>query len=336
MSAMSGILAMLNKSNQDPLDELNAESIDYGAMSAAQVDAVKQIASFNVQQLPGYIDVATNEATRFSDYMNPRMKADFVRALEGVDKNYIQDIIGTSLESLNATRSYAQEMSSGVLPKDIFNSTMMALGEAGQSNGNSFLTPLRLMNKVSERKAAGIQAYGQLSALSGDLLGKVKSLTPPIVDRPAMGANLLSMLGSTAMGSSTIAQQGIIQATQTNADLAWSSSLSKYNAALDQTQYANYISQMQKAERMQQIGTFAGLGVGSGLLALGKLALSDRRLKRNIVRIGTLGSGLPWYQFKYIWSDQIHEGVMSDEVRRVIPDAVGTIYGYDFVNYARL
>jgi hypothetical protein len=62
--------------------------------------------------------------------------------------------------------------------------------------------------------------------------------------------------------------------------------------------------------------------------------MSDRRLKRNIRRIGTK-FGLPWYRFTYIWG-QDAEGVMADEVLQVQPEAVTTYNGYLAVNYAML
>lgn len=59
---------------------------------------------------------------------------------------------------------------------------------------------------------------------------------------------------------------------------------------------------------------------------------SDRRLKRNIQRIGTTISGYPWYSFEYVWGER-SEGVMSDEVPA---DIVKQIDGFDFVDYARI
>jgi hypothetical protein len=58
---------------------------------------------------------------------------------------------------------------------------------------------------------------------------------------------------------------------------------------------------------------------------------SDRRLKRNIERIGTI-KGYPWYAFEYIWGEK-SEGVMSDEIPR---EFVYQDMGYDVVDYASL
>lgn len=57
---------------------------------------------------------------------------------------------------------------------------------------------------------------------------------------------------------------------------------------------------------------------------------SDRRLKKNIRRIGTL-RGYPWYSYDYIW-DEPGFGVMSDEIPQ---EFVVNIEGYDHVDYGR-
>lgn len=41
-------------------------------------------------------------------------------------------------------------------------------------------------------------------------------------------------------------------------------------------------------------------------------AMSDRRLKRDVVPLGKRG-GRNWYQFKYLWDDTVREGVMAQE-----------------------
>lgn len=81
-----------------------------------------------------------------------------------------------------------------------------------------------------------------------------------------------------------------------------------------------------------------------GLYGLGGTALqaymaygSDRRLKRNIKRIGTtLRDKLPWYYFEYIWGEPAC-GVMADEAFEVIPKAVSLSRdGYAMVDYAQV
>ena len=63
---------------------------------------------------------------------------------------------------------------------------------------------------------------------------------------------------------------------------------------------------------------------------------SDRRLKKNIKRVGTHPLGIGIYEFDYVWGEHA-TGVMADEVRRVKPDAVlRDASGYDMVDYSKL
>jgi hypothetical protein len=73
---------------------------------------------------------------------------------------------------------------------------------------------------------------------------------------------------------------------------------------------------------------------GLGLAAYG--LFSDRRLKRDIERVGTHPVGVPLYSFRYLDSDTPRLGVMADELAHVMPEAVGERDGYLTVNYAML
>ena len=63
---------------------------------------------------------------------------------------------------------------------------------------------------------------------------------------------------------------------------------------------------------------------------------SDRRLKRNIVKIGTRPDGLGVYEFEYVWGGGRQIGLMAQEVQGVYPDAVGEAGGYLTVNYSKV
>jgi len=73
-------------------------------------------------------------------------------------------------------------------------------------------------------------------------------------------------------------------------------------------------------------------GMMSGVADIGGAFMkpSDRRLKRNIRRIGSV-NGHNLYAYDYIWG-QPGIGVMADEVRHV-PGAVESRFGFDAVNY---
>ncbi len=89
---------------------------------------------------------------------------------------------------------------------------------------------------------------------------------------------------------------------------------------------------MANAQGNQQL-----LGMGMSAAAQGMAAyFSDRRLKKNVRRIGTRKDGLNVYEFEYVWGGPRVVGVMADEVRRVYPQAVSSFGGYDMVDYAKL
>ncbi|MBV8840254.1 MAG: tail fiber domain-containing protein [Alphaproteobacteria bacterium] len=50
--------------------------------------------------------------------------------------------------------------------------------------------------------------------------------------------------------------------------------------------------------------------------------VSDIRLKRDLAPVGQLPSGLRLYRYRYLWSDVEYVGVIAQEVRRILPQAV--------------
>ena len=90
-----------------------------------------------------------------------------------------------------------------------------------------------------------------------------------------------------------------------------------------QQQYANQVG--------QQNGMYNALGQ---LGAAGMMFLSDRRVKTDISRVGTLDNGLPVYAYRYKSGGPMQIGVMAQEVAEVNPSAVAEIGGLLHVNYA--
>ena len=54
----------------------------------------------------------------------------------------------------------------------------------------------------------------------------------------------------------------------------------------------------------------------------GNITVSDRRLKRDVARVGTHPMGFSIYRFKYLWSDAAFTGVLAQEVLDKAPHAV--------------
>lgn len=69
----------------------------------------------------------------------------------------------------------------------------------------------------------------------------------------------------------------------------------------------------------------------------GPMAISDARLKTDILRAGTAPNGLPLYRFRYAGKPEVYEGVMAQDVLNHTPGAaIMTPTGYYKVNYAKL
>jgi hypothetical protein len=96
-----------------------------------------------------------------------------------------------------------------------------------------------------------------------------------------------------------------------------------------QQNYAN-----QTAAYNAKMGLYGNLAGAAGTAAGGG-AFSDRRLKSNIVRVGTHPLNIGVYEYDIF--DRRERGVMADEVEQVKPDAVTThSSGYKMVNYGML
>lgn len=97
----------------------------------------------------------------------------------------------------------------------------------------------------------------------------------------------------------------------------------------------NYQSELENY-RMQQAQTQSLLGNLFGAAGtLGAAFISDRRMKRDIRKVGQNGP-LGVYEFRYTWSDKFHRGYMADEVEAVKPEAVTQLGAIKAVDYAQL
>lgn len=97
--------------------------------------------------------------------------------------------------------------------------------------------------------------------------------------------------------------------------------------------------QTSKSKSKPGIGGFLGSVAGG-------MAASDRRLKKDIKFIRTLPSGLNLYSYNYVDVDspkikkymtRNHIGVMADEVKSLMPEALGPVIdGYMTVDYSKI
>lgn len=97
--------------------------------------------------------------------------------------------------------------------------------------------------------------------------------------------------------------------------------------------YKNY-----SAQNANYQNNLNGMYSTAGTAAMAAATFSDRRLKRFIEPIGRMEeTGLTVYRYKYVWGGKWQVGVMADEVKEVVPDAVVRHWtGYDMVDYGRI
>jgi hypothetical protein len=135
---------------------------------------------------------------------------------------------------------------------------------------------------------------------------------------------------SALMSGSQVSQPNFVGTPQTN--VAPTDVVGAYNMA-NNADMNTYNARMGQANAIYgALGSAAGTVGG---LALGGWGKSDRRLKSNIKRIGTTVYDLPLYE--YMLDGARQQGVMADEVIKVMPSAVAMHPdGYLMVNYSAL
>ena len=112
---------------------------------------------------------------------------------------------------------------------------------------------------------------------------------------------------------------------------------------VDAAPIGQYISQNYANQANAAANTNAGIFGLAGAGIQGAMMMSDRRLKKNIRKLGRRLAGLPLYMFEFIKPlcfkpnyQGVQIGVMSDEVRKLHPDAVHDVGGFDMVDYGLL
>ena len=94
----------------------------------------------------------------------------------------------------------------------------------------------------------------------------------------------------------------------------------------------NYMGQANQHFQQQRQNQFNWGGLLQGG-AQAAMMFSDRRMKRNIKKLGEFTKGISWYAFRYIGDAKKRIGFMADEVQKVLPQAVHDVNGVLAVDY---
>lgn len=222
---------------------------------------------------------------------------------------------GSSQQSSNQSGNNNQQL--------VTNALTPALGSVGQSSGQ--LAALLGLNGTD----AGAQAAAQAGFAN----------TPGYQFARQQGLDALTQNGfARGLGNSGATLKG----------------LDKFSTGLADQTYQNYMSNLMgygqqglgAAQTVGGVGQYSR-GTSSGDSSSGGLgraigfglAFSDRRLKKDISKVGE-HLGIPVYDFRYNWEDAdtpLHVGVMADELAKVLPSALGSsLFGYARVHYDRI
>jgi len=190
-------------------------------------------------------------------------------------------------------------------------------------------TPLAQMYSNAYQTAQGMRLPAAQQAINQQ--ANAMGMYPSIMSAP------LSMYG--ALGDIGAQRRALTQATM-DADMA----RYQYQATAPQQALANYMNMIQGNYGGQSFQTSPGpsfmdqlgqaVGIGGSIASIA--ALSDRRIKNNIVPEGSKWKGLNVYSFNYIGDDTPRRGVMAQEAEVLYPHAVHEVGGIKFVDYGAI
>lgn len=145
----------------------------------------------------------------------------------------------------------------------------------------------------------------------GTTLGSIQAIGSARIDQREANTALLSDLINIG--------QGVNRASQSQLG----------SAAADATQRKNAYTQAKAASKAQTYQAVGGLA-SAAILAF---ALSDRRSKQNITKVGVSKKGTNIYEFNYIGVKQRYQGVMADEVPWAV---IKRENDYSLVDYSKV
>lgn len=225
----------------------------------------------------------------------------FANAAQG--QQFGQNATAMQLANQAAAQQYAQNLGAADFANNAANNTF-SQNLAGQqfanaATGQQFQQDLAAAQQQNEARNQGVQeqAYAQNLPLNqfNSLMSSSQVQSPTGINYTPSQVAPTDVLGAYALNQQ--AQQAAYQA------------------------------------RMQQQNSMMGGMFQLGAAALPFLMPSDRRLKRDIVRVGTW-KGHNLYSYRYLWEDTPRLGVMADEVMHT--GAVRDMGGWLAVDYGAL
>ncbi len=179
---------------------------------------------------------------------------------------------------------------------------------------------------------SGIASLAQSMAMQGQLQSQqiAANIAQQERQNAIMSAKMAGQIDMTMRGGEAMVQSAEMGRQSTLLGIAYGG-MAGANAGV-QAAYANQMAGFGMRANMLS----SQVGAGAQILSSGIGALSDRRLKKNINKIGESPNGINIYSFEFKnpkYGEGLFQGVMSDEVPQ---EVVGTKDGYDTVDYSKL
>lgn len=270
------------------------------------------VAPINQQQYAGIggINRAANMAQPSIAYAQQGFTPEgFQQGVAGYMNPYLQNAIGSTVAQMqNVNQQQQNQLAGNAIQQGAFGGDRAGIARNNLINQQN----LALGQTVGQMANQGYQQSAQ-NYMQG--LGQIGQL--------GLQGQQAALQGAQAqLGAGTLEQQ-TQQAGQT----------ALYNQFLQQQAYP-----FQVAQFLANIAMGTGANSGSTTTTTQPMPFfSDRKLKKDVERIGESDDGLPIYKFKYkedpYQSTRI--GFMADEVEKKHPDAVGLAGGYKTVDYDR-
>ena len=217
-----------------------------------------------------------------------------------------------AVADINASFAQANQMQNRDLARRGINlSSGAAATMRNQSTLNQALALSKAARDVSE--AARLEGYRLGDRALGALNGNQQ------LAMQATSAGMGMAQGSYGLASTG---QGVVGTGLNTYNAGYGASAGMYGS-MGSTATNAFNAQANYKNAQDQLAAEASAGTMQAVGTVAMLAMSDRRLKQNIRRVGTLDNNLPVYLFEYRNDPgKPVMGVMADEVAQVIPEAV--------------
>ena len=255
-------------------------------------------------------------------------------------RRILQPYVGAGTEAIGGLQPYAQ---AGVGALQQQQALLGLLGPEAQQQAIAQLEQgAGFQSQVRQGEEALLQRASATGGLRGGNIQAALAQFRPQMLQQEIEAQYGRLGGMTALGQTTtqnIAQLGQASAAgQSAAGLQTGANIANLFGQQGAARAGARLAEGTAASNVLNLpGQFLGMQYGAGVANPGlKGIFSDRRLKKNVARLGTRSDGLGVYEFEYIWGGGRQIGLMAQEVMNIYPDAIGESHGYMTVNYGKV